>query len=411
MKKNYLFVCLCFFLYHNLSAQFQKKENDSDVNYQENVVPPYDLPEVLIAAEGFTITNSKDWTTVRRPQILSLFSHLVYGRIPAPEFPIQTGYTVLETDPSFMQGKASKQTVKISFSNQRGAVDMTILVFIPNNAAKPVPAFMQLSFNKITDKKVAIDEKESYKLGNGTPLGEILDQGYGYIHVYHADLVAHNEIEFKNTIHQLFFMDGQSFPKAHEWGVISAIGYGAMKALDYLETVAAIDHQKVALLGHSKLGKATLWAAAQDQRFAMAISANSGCGGAALWRRKFGETLAKISVFPHWLCTNSRKFIHQEDDLPVDQHMLLALMAPRPVYVASAEEDNWADPKGEYLSAYHANEVYQLFGSSSLLSSELPPLNQAIIRNPIGYHIRSGGHYINEYDWSQFLAFANYHLQ
>ena len=194
--------------------------------------------------------------------------------------------------------------------------------------------------------------------------------------------------------------------------MLATVGWGAMRALDYLETDEDVDHTKVAVMGHSKLGKATLWAAAQDERFALAISAQSGCAGAALWRRRSGETLAKmVTRFPYWLCRNAWKFINMEDDLPVDQHMLLALIAPRPVYVASGIDDKWADPRGEYLSAYHASPVYRLLGKTGLTSPDLPPLGEAIIESQVGYHVREGGHSMETYDWQRFLDFADYHLK
>ena len=230
--------------------------------------------------------------------------------------------------------------------------------------------------------------------------------------MYQQDLVGHNEIQFGRGIHPLFFKDGQSFPKAHEWGVLSAVAWGAMRALDYLETDDDVDHERVAIMGHSKMGKAALWTAAQDERFALAISAQSGCAGAALWRRRSGETLAKmVTRFPYWLCRNAWKFVNQEADLPVDRHMLLALIAPRPVYVASGVEDTWADPRGEYLSAYHASEVYRLLGKTGLNSEKMPEVNKSIIESDVGYHIRPGGHSLELYDWQQFLEFADYHFK
>ena len=166
-------------------------------------------------------------------------------------------------------------------------------------------------------------------------------------------------------------------------------------------------------MGHSKMGKTALWTAAQDTRFALAISAQSGCAGAALWRRKSGETLKKmVTRFPYWLCRNAWKFVEQEDDLPVDQHMLLACIAPRPVYVHSSTDDTWADPRGENLSAYHAGEVYRLLGMKSLLSSrQSPAVGKAIIESHVGYHLREGGHSIEDYDWDRFLEFANFHFK
>jgi len=182
--------------------------------------------------------------------------------------------------------------------------------------------------------------------------------------------------------------------------------------MDYLQTDGDINHNRVAIMGHSKMGKAALWTAAQDDRFALAISAQSGCGGAVLWRRRNGETLEKmVTRFPYWLCRNAWKFVNNEEDLPVDQHMLLACIAPRPVYVRSGVEDTWADGRGEYLSAYHASEVYHLFGKKGLSSESSPPVGEAIIESNVGYHIRKGGHSVEMYDWQRFLDFADYHLK
>ena len=219
-------------------------------------------------------------------------------------------------------------------------------------------------------------------------------------------------MEFLKGIHKLFYPKGQSFPKASEWGVLSTVAWGASRAMDYLETDKDIDAKRVAIMGHSKMGKATLWTAAQDRRFALTISAQSGCAGAALWRRKSGETLEKmVTRFPYWLCRNAWKFVNNEDDLPIDQHMLLACIAPRPIYVHSAVGDTWADGRGEYLSAYHASPVYKLLGKKGLESEESPPVGEAIIKSDVGYHIRNGGHSIETFDWTQFMNFADHHFK
>jgi hypothetical protein len=372
-------------------ADRQLKEYDRDVNYDESKVPHYDLPPLLLTAEGKRVTTPEEWRTVRRPQILSLFANLVYGRVPEPEFPITTQYKVLSTDQEFREGKGTRKDVRILLSNERAQASMTVRLVIPRNASKPVPAIM--------------------KLGS-VPVDEWLDRGYATVAVRHDDFVGHNEISFERSIHRLFFRKGQSFPKAHQWGVLSAIAWGHSRVLDYLETEDGVDARRVAIMGHSKNGKAALWTAAQDTRFALAISAQSGCAGAALWRRRSGETLQKmVTRFPYWLCRNAWKFVNQEDDLPVDQHMLLALIAPRPVYVASAIDDTWADPRGEYASAYHASQVYRLLGRKGLESEKLPAIGDAILDRDVGYHIRQGAHSVEAYDWRMFLEFCDRHLQ
>jgi len=402
-----------------------------EANYDESKVPAYVLPDPLVSNSGKPVKTAEEWVGSRRAEVLRLFEEHVFGELPPITCQLRT--RVRSDIPDAVAGLARRREITIFFSAEDSGPQMDLLLYTPASATGPVPCFLGLNFNgnqaiesdprlHITeswvrnDRERGIENNRATEATRGTEssrwaVEKIIRAGFGLATIYYGDIDPDFDDGFRNGIHGLLPTEQQGVRTPGSGGSISAWSWGLSRALDVLEKDPAIDGRRVAVFGHSRLGKTSLWAGAQDERFAMVISNNSGCGGAALSRRAFGETVARINrVFPHWFCVNHRKYDNNEQSLPVDHHMLMALAAPRPVYVASAVEDQWADPRGEYLGLFHAGPVYRLFGKSPLPSATLPELNQPV-QTDVGYHIRSGRHDVTEYDWEQYLAFAKRHLQ
>ena len=395
-------------------------------NYDESKVPPYTLPDPLKMNDGTPVCGVEQWEGKRRAEILDLFRREVYGY----SAPRQDGqhYKLLYSDDNAFGGLATREEILVYFDASEDKY-LRLLAYYPNDVKGPVPAF--LFMNTAGNVSVCEDEGISYpdrhqvigyevhgypargQFRHFYPVEMIIKRGYAFLTFYKGDLDPDFDDGYKNGVHPYIYEEGQDFPYEDQWGAISAWAWGYSRVMDWLEEgQSRVDSHKVATIGHSRGGKTALWAAAQDQRFAMAVSNCSGCGGTALHMRKYGQTIRQITItFPNWFCANYLKYMDAEETMPVDQHELVALIAPRPVYVGTADGDQWADPRGEFLSLVHATPVYQLYGIDGMPTDEFPALRQPIYGDRLGFHVRVGKHSITPYDWDKYMDFADKYLK
>lgn len=397
----------------------------SGFNYDEENVPSYTLPDPLTTLEGKKVTTAAEWSA-RRQEILELFRSEVYGRQPK-----ELSFTRAEilSEETALNGLAIRKQVRIFLTDKKERPAIDLLMYLPASNPDNCPTFVAMNFYGnhtihsdpgilLSDRWVnnssslGIKNHKSTEAARGKrnhrwPVEMILKRGYSLCAFYYGDVDPDFNDGFENGVHEVLDEKHGDDRPADAWGSVASWAWGCSKVMDYLETDSAIDHKNVAVFGHSRLGKTSLWAGAEDERFALVISNDSGCGGAALSRRAFGETVKRINTsFPHWFCRNFRKYNDNENALPVDQHMLISLIAPRAVYIGSAKGDLWADPKGEFLSGKLAEPVYSLFGKDGLGVADHPEVDKAV-GETIRYHMRSGGHDVKEYDWEQYLKAAD----
>ena len=401
----------------------------AEANYDEALVPDYTLPDPLVANDG-TPVSAATWPA-RRRELLTLFEDHVYGRVPGTLD--STRWEVVEEGPA-LRDKARRYQVQITMYAGRRRLTADLLLYVPTQANGPVPVLLGMNFYgnhtvlpdtaiRLTDKWLPNNQDYGITEHRATEASRsarshrwnpelVVGRGYAFATIYRGDFAADRPDGWDEGAYPLFYSDDQTRPERGEWGALAAWAWGYARAIDYLVTDTLLRADRIVIMGHSRLGKAALWAGANDPRATVTISNNSGSGGAALSRRRYGESVAIITTsFPHWFTGGFADYAGREAELPVDQHELLALIAPRPVYVASAVEDRWADPKGEFLSAYHAGPVYRMLGATGLKQDTLPPLERPLIQSTVGYHLRKRGHAVLDYDWNRFIDFANYHFR
>ena len=398
----------------------------------QSVPPAAALPDPLVMSDGSRVTTTTQWRSKRRPELLALFTREMYG--VAPSRSPKMSFAVVEKGTDALNGKAIRKQITVLLNGDPAGPKIDLLIYIPKAAKRPVPAILGINFwgnhaitrdpgvriasNRVESGKNPYADLGCVQNGHATeacrginaaqwPIEEMLDRGYALATFYRGDIDPDTKDGFATSA-RVFYPELQN--RTDNFSTIGAWAWALTRAMDYLQTDRAIDSRRVAIFGWSRLGKAALWAGATDERFAAVISNESGAGGAKLFHRGIGENITRLNtVFPHWYDQNFRQYNGRDTSLPFDQHEVIALIAPRPVYIASAEQDTGADPEGEFAAAKAAEPVYLLFGKQGLPTDKWPAVNQPVAGD-IGYHVRTGGHDVKVFDWEQYLAFLDKRL-
>lgn len=387
----------------------------------EKLTPIPELPNPLVMLDGTNVTTKEQWHGERRTELKQLFQHYMYGYLPAPA----KITAKVSGEKTLFENKAVKKDVLITYGPE-GTPPINLLVVLPNTK-KPVPVFVALNFcgnhAAISDSSVALTKawmrdrcagcvnNMATDAGRGSEVNTwnvetIIERGYGIAMFYYGD-VDPDKDDFSDGVHPHFLKAGQEKLGKHDWGSIAAWAYGVHRVVDYIVTDEAIDPKRIACVGHSRLGKTTLLAAAFDERIALAIPHQAGCGGTAPSRGTVGESVERINTsFPHWFNDTYPEFNKQVDRLPFDQNGLVALCAPRPVLFSNAIKDQWANPDGQFEVLKAAESVYKFLGVEGLASHDIPAMGQ-LMNSRLGYFIRPEGHSMTLDDWKVFLDFAD----
>lgn len=372
------------------------------INYDESKVPKFKIPKIIKGKKSIN-----NWENNERAQVLSLIEREMFGVFPKTD--LNVSGELLERGYVFNRS-AERRQYRVTLSNEKGKVDLGLIIYRPNTKRK-TPFFLALNFrgNQAINKDPNIfwhPRKRNQPRGSRASYWEVenlVNKGVGLATVFYGDIDFDKDDDFKNDIHALL---PELQNRKDNFASISAWSYGLKHINSFIRRLSFVRKDRIVVMGHSRLGKTALYASANDTRFYGAISNNSGCGGAALSKRKFGETLEAInSRFPHWFANSFDKYSNNEDRLKFDKHFLLALTAPRKLYITSATEDEWADPKGEFLSTVYAGEVYGLYGNNRIEELDMPVANKKIWKENIAYHIREGKHAVKKFDWDRFVEF------
>lgn len=425
-----LFICTVVFFPNAARTQLQDWPDDEwggiKVNYTEANVPEYSLPDPLTLENGEPVKDAKTWFEKRRPEIVKLFEENQFGR--ALGNPGDVTFEVFDKGTPAFDGKALRKQVTIQFGKKHTA---DLLIYLPADTAKPAPLLLNIGFmancqtvndSGVKEGTVWNREKKRVPAGRKSFFGKMdvtpfIERGYGFATIYYGDIDPDFADGLPHGIRSLYLKPGQTQPAPDEWGAIAAWAWGLSRAMDYFEKDANVDAKRVAVTGVSRLGKTALWTAARDQRFAMALPSCSGQGGAALSRRNYGETIKLITLpqrYGYQFCGNYANWGETPEKAPMDAHMLIALMAPRPVLLQTGDTDKWSDPMGEFKAAVAAEPVYELLGKKGLGTDKIPASNEAIF-NDIALYMHSGGHGMRRtdgtFDWDIYLDYMDKYLK
>jgi len=400
---------------HATLAQSDEAKYEGAI-HKESDVPKYDLPELLKTFEGVKIKSVEDWESKRRPELLQFFEENLYGGVPRPVAPVVSSFRIVKEYKNHLEGLCTRRDVEITLKNRLGEVTMPMVLFIPNEGSTPFPAIYWVNLLDYSQGNFELDGPQGFgKTKNGAPLKQLMLRGIALISIDAEALGSRDKSQdevLNGGVLDLHFQPGQTNTGEKDWGLTAVWAYAVRKGMDYIVTDGDINSAQVAVMGTSICGKIAIWAAALDKRIAMVLSTTSGHGGDTLWKRQFGETLDNmLEWLPRWVSRSAQQYENKIEKMPVDQHMLLACLAPRPLYVTTAVHDLWADHKGQWLGLYHASPVYNLYGENEpFKSKEQPTINKPLVENTLGYHLRSGFHGLTLYDWERYMEFIEFHF-